>query len=505
MSRKEDPFGADNPDNYNDPYHPTRGYAFPVHFTDASTGSNLRKTKTTADELMAYVFRIFQSSSHYQQYHTSHNNNNNNNIRIEQNSSGAFGINYTVEGFDACDLLKLVMSRPGFIFNEIVNDEVLRDRALRDRVSGKYLCKVEILKDEYALSMFLDRRREVQINHYKAVSENVAHLAFNRHTMTAEDFGYHRLKRPSNQSQPLVRGYDFSPVFVAGFSVRLNPETFEALKPPDNNNGKHGIATRGLSDFMQSRAQDPDFDSRSYVFRISVMEYVHGQVLADIKNEETGNIIGMREKLELAMIFMWHSGIVHGDLTPTNVMVTTGGDVRIIDFGQSVSLTVTDGSNTKHERWRFKASQALEQMRDRIKRLAQTNETTAFKALDLYGYPHDPDEEYEDEWRPLPGSVRSKNRNEVLTYYDLVRAVKRDRPLKHDTLQKFLDEKPKSKNGRKGIRDVRDHIRQLVYSSRRGTKERTTVEKEVGEKKRKQLSKKRRLIKVDDNIITINK
>lgn len=75
-----------------------------------------------------------------------------------------------------------------------------------------------------------------------------------------------------------------------------------------------------------------DADGRSFI----AMEYVHGETLADhlaragLTLEAVRRIAAeIAEALELA-----HSeGIVHRDLKPSNIMITTGGHVKVLDFG----------------------------------------------------------------------------------------------------------------------------------------------------------------------------
>ncbi|MCH7746645.1 MAG: serine/threonine protein kinase, partial [Acidobacteria bacterium] len=67
-----------------------------------------------------------------------------------------------------------------------------------------------------------------------------------------------------------------------------------------------------------------------------VMEYVKGKTLRDIMKKEG---LGVREGLELLVKVVdglqhAHShGVVHRDVKPDNIMVTPGGQVKVLDFG----------------------------------------------------------------------------------------------------------------------------------------------------------------------------
>jgi serine/threonine-protein kinase len=68
-----------------------------------------------------------------------------------------------------------------------------------------------------------------------------------------------------------------------------------------------------------------------------VMEYVQGRTLADVIRDE-GPLHPQRaaevaEGVAAALAFAHRAGLVHRDVKPANVMITTSGDVKVMDFG----------------------------------------------------------------------------------------------------------------------------------------------------------------------------
>jgi serine/threonine protein kinase len=76
-----------------------------------------------------------------------------------------------------------------------------------------------------------------------------------------------------------------------------------------------------------------------------VMELVHGETLAALLDREgklpTGRATGIAESIAEALACAHEAGIVHRDLKPRNVMLTTGGLVKVLDFGIAQALDRT--------------------------------------------------------------------------------------------------------------------------------------------------------------------
>jgi eukaryotic-like serine/threonine-protein kinase len=79
-----------------------------------------------------------------------------------------------------------------------------------------------------------------------------------------------------------------------------------------------------------------------------VMEYVEGRTLRDVLRE--GRRILPERALEItadvldALEYSHRAGIIHRDIKPANVMLTPGGDVKVMDFG--IARAVADASAT---------------------------------------------------------------------------------------------------------------------------------------------------------------
>jgi formylglycine-generating enzyme required for sulfatase activity/predicted Ser/Thr protein kinase len=76
-----------------------------------------------------------------------------------------------------------------------------------------------------------------------------------------------------------------------------------------------------------------------------VMEYIEGKNLEQIlannkagKLEETG-VIDLMQKLARGLLETHKKNIIHRDIKPSNIMVTPGGQVKILDFGISYQVT----------------------------------------------------------------------------------------------------------------------------------------------------------------------
>jgi serine/threonine protein kinase len=96
-------------------------------------------------------------------------------------------------------------------------------------------------------------------------------------------------------------------------------------------------------------AQVYDFDSQEGV-EFLVMEYVKGDLLSSaitsgqLPEETTINIgIQIASALENAA----EEGIVHRDLKPSNTMITTKGNIKVLDFGLARLLRTDDANKTE--------------------------------------------------------------------------------------------------------------------------------------------------------------
>jgi eukaryotic-like serine/threonine-protein kinase len=77
-----------------------------------------------------------------------------------------------------------------------------------------------------------------------------------------------------------------------------------------------------------------------------VMEHVQGRTLSEILKTE-GRLMPERaaeiaEAVAAALSFAHEQGIVHRDIKPANIMITTSGEVKVMDFGIARALTSGD-------------------------------------------------------------------------------------------------------------------------------------------------------------------
>ncbi|PFG21120.1 Stk1 family PASTA domain-containing Ser/Thr kinase [Serinibacter salmoneus] len=79
-----------------------------------------------------------------------------------------------------------------------------------------------------------------------------------------------------------------------------------------------------------------------------IMEYVEGHTVRDLLRD--GAALPLDEAVEIttgvlsALDYSHHAGIIHRDIKPANVMITTAGDVKVMDFG--IARAVADSAAT---------------------------------------------------------------------------------------------------------------------------------------------------------------
>jgi serine/threonine-protein kinase len=80
-----------------------------------------------------------------------------------------------------------------------------------------------------------------------------------------------------------------------------------------------------------------DMRVRRSWFKVSgidlLMEYVEGKTLDEIEAPEMGQLALMFCQVASAMTHMHRRGVFHGDLKPSNIMLSKDGQVKLIDFG----------------------------------------------------------------------------------------------------------------------------------------------------------------------------
>ncbi|UOE46156.1 Stk1 family PASTA domain-containing Ser/Thr kinase [Agromyces larvae] len=78
-----------------------------------------------------------------------------------------------------------------------------------------------------------------------------------------------------------------------------------------------------------------------------VMEYVEGRLLKDIIHDgplEPAAAVRVLDGVLTALEYSHRAGVVHRDIKPGNIMITTSGQVKVMDFG--IARAVSDSSTT---------------------------------------------------------------------------------------------------------------------------------------------------------------
>ena len=64
-----------------------------------------------------------------------------------------------------------------------------------------------------------------------------------------------------------------------------------------------------------------------------LLEYIDGKSLADVEVRDVGQLVLIFAEMASGLRHLHSRGIYHGDLKPSNVMLSRGGAVKIIDYG----------------------------------------------------------------------------------------------------------------------------------------------------------------------------
>jgi serine/threonine protein kinase len=76
---------------------------------------------------------------------------------------------------------------------------------------------------------------------------------------------------------------------------------------------------------------------RNWFFRPTkvhlLIEYVNGKTLDNVPRLSIPRLVQVFEKIASGLVHMHRHGVCHADLKPNNIMVSRGGDVKILDFG----------------------------------------------------------------------------------------------------------------------------------------------------------------------------
>ncbi|MFZ4894329.1 Stk1 family PASTA domain-containing Ser/Thr kinase [Plantibacter sp. Mn2098] len=78
-----------------------------------------------------------------------------------------------------------------------------------------------------------------------------------------------------------------------------------------------------------------------------IMEYVEGRMLKDLIAEgpiESKEAVRIASSVLTALEYSHRAGVVHRDIKPGNIMITSAGDVKVTDFG--IARAVSDSSTT---------------------------------------------------------------------------------------------------------------------------------------------------------------
>jgi serine/threonine protein kinase len=158
----------------------------------------------------------------------------------------------------------------------------------------------DVLRDRYELISILGRGSTGTV--YKAVDRHRAHLTDSARCVAVKVF---RLQSP------------------------VPPETLAALE-------REFHQAQSLSHPNVVSMFDLDRDGDTYFI---VMEYLEGELLADVLRQLNGRPMAKEHALAIvsnvgaALAHAHRRDIVHADLKPRNIMITSSGEVKVLDFG----------------------------------------------------------------------------------------------------------------------------------------------------------------------------
>src|SRR6185369_2922530 len=62
-------------------------------------------------------------------------------------------------------------------------------------------------------------------------------------------------------------------------------------------------------------------------------EFVNGKTLDSIPRLSIPRLVQVFEKVASGLVHMHRRGVIHADLKPNNILLSRGGEVKVIDFG----------------------------------------------------------------------------------------------------------------------------------------------------------------------------